>query len=222
MKRFLLTTFLVVMLVIAVLIPMSACNEIAPPEAQPSSLIPTANNTYDIGTSTKMWQDIKACGNITGDGTTQPTIVSPVMSGTWTGAPTFSGGVTLTSPTLTGATVTTGTSTNLTITDGVLAGTMTGTGTVSGNVTFSNVPKFMNHACGIASVSDNATSATFAHGMASTPTIVLLTWNGDPESDPTLWWSATSENITATLSTALTGGSSVNISWSAYIINDNS
>jgi hypothetical protein len=38
--------------------PPSGDAGISPPGVYPSSLIPTANNTYNIGTSTKQWKDL--------------------------------------------------------------------------------------------------------------------------------------------------------------------
>jgi len=132
MKKYLTTIILLITLLVSAVFVFSSCETepvlppapvpsgepaitpaITPPGAYPSSMIPTANNSFDIGKATKQWRHFYLYGNIfTSDGSGNLTL--PTSTTTLVGTDTTD---TLTNKSLTSPTI---------------------TGTVSGNATYTN------------------------------------------------------------------------------------
>ena len=187
-KRFLLW---LTAAVTVVMFAVASCTPVAETDLAPSSLIPSANNTYNLGHASRGWADLYLYGeNIyTDNGTlTLPQDVTDTLVGKTTTD-------TLTNKTLTSPTLTTP--------------TITGTSVIA------------NHASGNAtSNADGRPTIVITHGLASIPNTILATWGSDPSGDPGIFISsanATYFTINATTAN-LTGGTTVY--WIAYIVDE--
>jgi hypothetical protein len=173
------------------------------PGAEASSLIPTANNTYDIGKSTKVWRSVYASNNITIGGylMTFPgsaqTLVGLTSSDTLTNK-------TLTAPTINAATL---------------------SGNLGGSPAFTGTPTFVNHATGTFSYTAGSTSKVITHGMSGTPTRIFFSLGGCPgiassaTGANTIYWD-TANTTAYTIHSAVSTNATVNVYWLAYIADE--
>ncbi len=213
MKRKFLALFTTLVLLLALVLP--SCNPVSPPPGiEPSSLIPAASNTYDVGKSGLLWRDVwvyRYLRNSAGDNLSLPTGANTTLVGL-TNTQTLTN-KTLTSPTINAAmingTVTIATGCSLT-TPSISSPTVTGTSIVS------------NHQSGISSnlTAGSGTGVIVAHGMSGTPTRIFLSWAGDPgASAPGLYSSSIdSTNFTISLSANVTN--SVCVYWLVFIADE--
>jgi hypothetical protein len=186
------------------------------PGAEASSLIPTANNTFDIGSLTKQWNDAWFGGTMTAATAALTTVTV--------------GGYTMTFPgsaqTLVGRT-TTDTLTNKTLTAPTITGTVTIADFISTNATLTSpaingTPVFSNHASGVSGnfTAGSATGVTITHGMASTPTRIYLTYAGDPGASPPALYPSSIGAATFTVSVSSNITNGVQVSWLAFIADE--
>ena len=166
---------------------LAGCVPEVAPGAAPSSLIPNRDNTYDIGRSNKQWNDLYLYRYIVTANGTA-NITMP------------SGNVTLSS--LTG----TDTLTNKTLT--------------SANLTTPNIhgtPTRTNVAMGTVQIESTSTSATVTHGLASTPTLILLTFATSPGDNQSVLYWGNAGVTTFTANVASNTTAAANITWQAFI-----
>jgi hypothetical protein len=186
-----------------------------PPGAEPSSLLPTSNNTYDVGSNAKRWRDLFVgrntifTNNVTGGTFLSSTLTSP----------------TITSPTITGTGTVVLTTANIT-TISQNAGTLNiGSPTIT-TPTVSGTPVFSNHQSGTVSFTAGSINATVTHGMSGTPTRIFLTVKdgvlgiaGDATAANSIYWS--SANSTAFwVNSSVATNTTRSIDWLAFIADE--
>lgn len=199
-RKLIVTTFLSILCILGILLAFAGCQDVStvpipgtpappaestvytPPGAYPSSLIPTANNSYDIGTSSRQWRSLYLSQNIfTNTGTANLTL--PTSTDTLVGRATTD---TLTNKTLTSPTINTAT-----VTGTVTANSSTMTSPTISSPTISGTMVNANVEMGSANITaGNAATSAISHSLGSTPTIMIATWQADPGGDGSLFISS--------------------------------
>ena len=214
MKR--LMSFILVVLLITIMSAFPGCEPVAP-EAEPSSLIPTSNSTFDIGRSNLQWNKIYCQSYyVMANLLTIPTSYN--LTGT-TDAQTLTN-KTLTSPTITTPTVTGTGSIIVSSVNATNVGTVSGSLTITGSTIASPTLTGTMVNPNVAMGNDNitGTSAIVTHGLSGTPTIILLTPAGSVSDNTTFYWStANGTNFTIN---SITSISNVAVSWVAWIASE--
>jgi hypothetical protein len=215
------------------------------PGAEASSLIPTQNNTFDVGSLAKQWNDgwfggtltVATMSTTTGTFTTLTATNLRATTANFTTIGTYGGGLTIagatintatiaspaiSSPTITGTGTIIATSANVS-TLGTVSDALTITATVfAGNPNFTGTPTFANQASGISSnfTAGSGTGVVVTHGLASTPTRIYLSYAGDPGATaPALYPSSVNgTSFTVSVSANITNGCQVY--WLAYIADE--
>ena len=246
-----LTSIFLALLLSFMAVPiLSSCEPVEPivPGAEPSSLIPSANNTFAIGKSTKVWSALYVANAVYVAGYTQtfpsstqtlvgrtttdtltnktlttPTITSPTVTGTVSGNATYTGPV-LTFPVMTtisrSGTLTLPTGTD-TLVGRATTDTLTNKSLTSPVITGTSVVS--NRASGISdniSTESATTGVVVTHGMSGTPTRIWLSYAGSPGTNDYSLYPSSINGTAFTIKTSANITNVPQIYWLAYILDE--